>query len=125
MADALQADVAQIHAQVRNWFGNGVPGAAELLNAAVRLMPLVQRAVRGPGRGAYKKQLLIGVVERMLEQDVTWESDEQKGYVLALSAQVLPAAVDTAAGIATGQIDVGKAAKHAARLWQQCFPCCF
>ena len=124
MTDTFEAQVDSLHLQVRGWFTQ-MPNADELIAATMRLIPLVQKTVVGAGRGAYKKRLLLAVVAAMLERDVNWPSPEQKRAVTQMADNILPVVVDTAVGVATGEIDLGKAATQAAAMWRQCFPCCF
>jgi len=115
--------VEQLYKIAKNWTGS-TPTPATVVPFTISLMTAVQSIVTERGRGPYKKTVVLTVLRLIVENETSMAEDDRAALMLALNTTV-PAAIDVAVGIASGEINLEKHAARASRLWKACFPCCF
>lgn len=110
--------VQQLYHIAKGWAKNRGVNAGSIILFATSLIASVEDLIVEAHAGPYKKQVLLTVLRLVLENDVQWESDETKATVIGLLETAVPMVIDTAIGIAKGEIDIGK-------IFKRFSPCCF
>ena len=75
------------------------------------LIPTIEKMVKGDGRGEYKKEVLIMVLNKII-QDAELEPEVQ-AFLEHIVETSIPPMIDTMISIAHGEIDLGKEFKKA------------
>ena len=81
------------------------------------LISSVESIVREAHAGEFKKSLIMTVLHKVVEHDIPFSSQDDKDAVLAVIDFAVPVFIDTAIGIAKGEIDIGK-------IFVSCSACC-
>lgn len=82
--------------------------AASIITFCTTLITAVQELVQEKGQGKRKKEMVLSVLRLVIENDVNTLSPDDKQTVLAILDTTVPVFIDTAIGIATGEIDLQK-----------------
>ena len=112
---SLSADdpiVAQVYDQCKSWAEGGDPSIASITPFVMQLISCVQSIVNEKGKGPYKKQVVLTVLRKILENDVQWGSDSDEATIMMILETTVPTIIDTAIRIATGEIDLAKQARQ-------------
>ena len=94
--------------------------AASIITFCTTLISAVQDLVKEKGQGKRKKEMVLTVLRLVIENDVDTLSPEDKQTVLAILDTTVPVFIDTAIGIATGDIDLRKEWN---KYFGDCCPC--
>ena len=116
--------VAQVYEQSKSWAEGDPPSIASVVSFVTQLITTVQSMVTEKAKGPYKKQVVLTVLRKILENDVQWGSEADEATIMRMLETTVPSIIDTAVGIATGEIDLEKRARKIGRIWKACFPCC-
>jgi hypothetical protein len=81
------------------------------------LISSIQSIVSESGQGDFKKEAVMTVLRLVFKNDVQMK-EEDRDLILNMLEMTIPTFIDTAVGIARGDIDIGK-------LFRQTFSCCF
>ncbi len=88
----------QLHATAKDWIdGHEKPGPANIIAFATALMLAAQKLV-GKGRGQYKKDLVLTIMARVIEDEVQFTTEADKIAVLGLLETLVPPAIDAIVG---------------------------
>lgn len=110
--------VMRIYNIAQSWVNqNEKPGPANIVAFATSLMVSIQRLVTG--RGAYKKQVVLTVLRKVIADEVEFDSEADKKTVLTLVDTLVPPAIDVIVDIATSN-----AMKKQCKACVRRFPCC-
>lgn len=93
--------------------------AASIITFCTTLISAVQDLVKEKGQGKRKKEMVLTVL-RLVINDVDTLSPSDKQTVLAILDTTVPVFIDTAIGIATGDIDLRKEWN---KYFGDCCPC--
>lgn len=86
----------ELYTVAKMWIvNNEVPQASNLIAFASMLMTQAQTLVAGRNRGLYKKQLVLGILRRIVDNDIPFENDESKQQFVQLVNVLVPPAIDT------------------------------
>lgn len=124
MSSALTTDdpvVAQVYEQCKFWSEGESPSISSITPFVMQLISVTQSIVTEKGKGAYKKQVVLTVLRKILENDVQFGSEDDERTIMMILETTVPGIIDTAVGIATGEIDL---AKHAQQIGAACNCCC-
>jgi hypothetical protein len=91
--------------------------AASIITFCTTLITAVQELVQEKGQGKRKKEMVLSVLRLVITNDVSSLSTDDKATILAILDTTVPVFIDTAIGIATGEIDLQKE-------WNQVFGGC-
>ena len=92
---------SQLYTIAKDWLkGNEKPGPANIITFATVLMCATQKLV-GKGRGQYKKDLVLTIMARVLNEEVEFSSEADKLAAVGLVETLVPPAIDAI-------IDAGK-----------------
>lgn len=109
----------KVYEQAKEWISkeeNLTP--TNVMEFVTFLMPIVQKITFGKKKGEYKKQLVMDIITKVIENDAKFESDEDKTLVLKVVKNTVPITIDLLVSVATGKIDI----KNKVR---SLFFCCF
>ena len=90
------------------------PTPENIMQVTVNVMQIVQKIVNEKNKGEVKKEIVISVMQKLID-DV--ENQEKKDQLQQLLDTTVPIAIDTVIKVATGEIDLEKYFKN-------CFSCC-
>lgn len=112
-SEVVETDAATVEAVydvARDWVvtRGGSVDASSVVRFVVHLIAVTQRTVTEPGRGPYKKAVVLTVLRRVLRHDVTWGSDLDRANLMLVAEMAVPSMIDAAVGIARGDLDLGK-----------------
>ena len=107
------------------WINNNNFNPTTVIPFATTLIRSTQKIVSEKAKGPYKKELVLTILRKIINNDITFENDNDKIQVLVIVENTIPIFIDTSIGIATGEIDLQKRAEQAGKIWKSCFPCCF
>lgn len=110
------ANVKLVYSKIKNMVDNDNLETSDIINLVVKLIPIVQKAITGKHEGAYKKLVVITVLELVID-DSNLDNDAKSALHLLVQTTI-PVTIDTMIGIANGNIDLAKHAKG-------CFSVCF
>lgn len=94
--------------------------AASIITFCTTLISAVQDLVKEKGQGKRKKEMVLTVLRLVIQNDVDTLSPSDKQTVLAILDTTVPVFIDTAIGIATGDIDLRKEWN---KYFGDCCPC--
>ena len=107
------------------WINNNNFNPTTVIPLVTNLIRCTQKLVSEKAKGPYKKELVLTILRKIINNDITFENDNDKIQVLVIVENTIPIFIDTSIGIATGEIDLQKRAEQAGKIWKSCFPCCF
>ena len=107
------------------WINNNNFNPSTIIPFVTTLIRCTQKLVSEKAKGPYKKELVLTILKKVIENDITFENDSDKIQVLVIVENTIPIFIDTSVGIATGEIDLRKRAEQVGKIWKVCFPCCF
>lgn len=93
---------------------------ASIITFCTTLISAVQDLVKEKGQGKRKKEMVLTVLRLVIVNDVDTLSPEDKQMLLAILDTTVPVFIDTAIGIATGDIDLRKEWN---KYFGDCCPC--
>jgi hypothetical protein len=102
-------NVIAVYAQIKEWVEGRPVNAATIVGLVTQLIPIVQKTIVGKHEGAYKKLVVISVLELVIrDSDLDQENKDALNVVVQTT---VPITIDTMVGIAKGDIDLAKHAK--------------
>jgi hypothetical protein len=115
----LESDprVKILYETAKKWAGGHAVTAGSVISFATFLIAAVQELVTETQAGPYKKQVLLTVLRMVIMNDIPFDSDSDRQTVLGVVEFAVPVFIDTAIGIARGDIDLHK-------MFASCSPCC-
>jgi len=84
--------------------------ASDIITLVIKLIPIVQKTINGKNQGAYKKQIVIGVLNIVIKESNI--NSEAKDALYLLVSTTIPFTIDTIISVANGEIDISKHAKN-------------
>ena len=90
------------------------PTPENIMQVTVNVMQIVQKIVKEKSKGEVKKEIVISVMQKLID-DV--ENQERKDQLQGLLDTTVPIAIDTVIKVATGEIDLEK-------YFKDCSSCC-
>lgn len=103
----------KVYEQAKEWISNEENlTATNVMDFVTFLMPIVQKITIGKKRGEYKKQLVMNIITKVIENDAKFESDEDKRLVLKVVENTVPVSIDLLVAVATGKIDIKNKVKQ-------------
>jgi len=109
--------VVKLYHIAKVWASGNEVTPGSILNFVTVLISSIESIVKEKGQGEYKKEAVMTVLRLVFKNDVKMKP-EDRDLVMNLLAFTVPTFIDTAVGIARGDIDLGK-------LFRQTFSCCF
>ena len=100
--------------QVYDTIKVGQPTPQNIMQVTVDVMQIVQKIVKEKNKGEVKKQVVLSVMQKLID-DV--ENEEKKSQLQGLLDTAVPVAIDTIIKVATGEIDLEK-------YFKDCSSCC-
>jgi hypothetical protein len=115
----IEADprVKMLYAQAKKWAAGHTVDAGSVITFVTVLIAALQEIVKEPRSGGYKKKVLMTVLRMVIENDVVFNVPGDRAVIMAIVNSTVPVFIDTAIGIAVGDINLGK-------LFASCSPCC-
>jgi len=93
-----EAVTTQLYDIAKEWIdGHEKPGPANIITFATALMLAAQKLV-GKGRGKFKKDLVLTIMARIVEDEVQFTTKADKLAVLGLLETLVPPAIDAIVG---------------------------
>ena len=89
-----------------------------IIELVTDLIPATQRVIKGSKKGSYKKEIVLTVMGKILDNDVTFSTPEQEQLVRTILEHTVPKTIDVLVMVATGKKNIGKKVKN-------CFKICF
>lgn len=80
--------------------------STSIISLVIQLIPEIQRMVTEPGKGSYKKIVVITVLEQIISDSKL--PNDQKQVLYNIVKYTIPITIDTMIGIAYGDIDIAK-----------------
>ena len=80
-----------------------------LMAITVTAIPIIQRMITEPSRGQYKKNVLIAVIKKLVEEFVASASD--RAMINLVVDTTVSSAIDMLIDVARGAVDIGKGKK--------------
>jgi hypothetical protein len=108
------ANVKLVYAEIKGLVNDDNLETSDIINLVVKLIPIIQKIVVGRHEGAYKKLILITVLELVIEDSNL--DDSAKSALNLVVQTTIPFTIDTMINIANGNIDLAKHVKG-------CFGC--
>jgi len=109
--------ILKLYELAKQWTKTRTVSAASVITFVTYLISATESLIKDTGQGQYKKAAVLTVLRAVVENDIPFQTQEDKDAVLAVLTLVVPVFIDTAIGLATGQIDIGK-------IFVSCSPCC-
>ena len=110
------------YAQIKLWINKEDDVTFDKIMLLIpRIMAVVQRAVRERKAGIYKKQLVLNLTKKLIQDNV--KNDEVRLNVLQMVDFAAPAAIDVLVDVATGNINIKDKAKEVKGFFKL-FCCC-
>lgn len=109
--------ILKLYELAKQWTKTRTVSAASVITFVTYLISATESLIKDTGQGQYKKAAVLTVLRAVVENDIPFQTQEDKDAVLAILTLVVPVFIDTAIGLATGQIDIGK-------IFVSCSPCC-
>jgi len=100
--------------QVYDTIKVGQPTPQNIMQVTVDVMQIVQKITKEKNKGEVKKQVVLSVMQKLID-DV--ENEEKKSQLQGLLDTAIPVAIDTIIKVATGEIDLEK-------YFKDCSSCC-
>lgn len=94
--------------------------ATSIITFCTTLISTVQDLVQEKGQGKRKKEMVLTVLRLVITNDIDTLNDSDKSTLLSLLESTIPIFIDTAIGIATGDIDIKKEWNN---MFGGCCPC--
>lgn len=113
----MDARVAKLYDVAKQWTKGRPVTAGTIISFTTYLISAIEQLVTESHEGAYKKQVVLGVLHKVVENDIPFETAEDRQAVLDVVDLVVPVFIDTIIGVATGSIDIGK-------IFESCKSCC-
>lgn len=98
----------ELYNRFKGW-GNRSLHASDMITMVTLLIPMVQKLINGKGQGAYKKRIILDVLELIIG-DSTLEPSDKQSLILVLHTTI-PPVIDTLISVAKGDLDIGKIIK--------------
>ena len=105
---ALDPDTVKLYDIARVWAAGNKIDAASIITFATTLVRAIQQIVLKSGDGSRKKQIVLTVLRLTIQNDAKRLSESDRQMILGLVDTVVPVAIDTIIGVATGRIDISK-----------------
>lgn len=92
-----------------------------ILDFTVKVIKLIQKLEKQKNKGAYKKQLVIDLVTRLVTE-INYPTETTRQLVLQFIDITLPGFIDITISVATGELNIGKKCKKIKK-WCSCLQC--
>ena len=102
-----------VYDQIKDIVGDRMD-LSDIIVLVTHLIPIVQKVIVGKHQGAYKKYIVISVIE-MVVRDSNLDDDDKNTLKVIVNITI-PPTIDIMINIANGKIDLAKHAK-------KCFTC--
>ena len=89
------------------------PNPSNVIFLTIHLIKEVQKNLKDPAMGVYKKELVISVLKEIINNEVKFDDDIQREAIIFIIDETMPAMIDMMIGIAKGEFDLGKKIKNA------------
>jgi hypothetical protein len=99
--------VNELYTTARQWCKDEPLEVSNVITFAARLIAATQRLVTEKGRGSYKKQVVLTVLYRLVEEDEELSNDTKQRLRYVLDTTV-PPSIDTMVAIGRGEFDLAK-----------------
>ena len=110
--------IEMLYETAAKWARSEGVDAGNITSFVLVLISVIEELFTEPHSGSFKKKAVLHVINKVLENEVKWDSPDTKAVVFAIVNTTVPLMIDTLVGIATGKINVGK-------FFKNCSPCCF
>ena len=91
---------------------------ANIIELVTDLIPATQTIIKGSKKGSYKKEIVLTVMAKILDNDINFSTPEQEQLVRTILENTVPKTIDILILVATGKLQMGKKVKN-------CFKICF
>lgn len=105
-----------LYAIAKRWASGNKITTVSIITFTLVLIASLQEIVTEPRQGPYKKRVLLTVLRKVVDEE-KFENEDDKLLLNVMIDSTIPTFIDSAIGIATGQIDLYK-------LFVSCSPCC-
>ena len=109
--------IAKLYDVAKAWANTRQVSVASVITFVTYLISSAESLVREAHAGEFKKSLIMTVLHKVVEHDIPFQTDDDRQAVLAVIDLAVPVFIDTAIGIAKGDIDIGK-------IFVSCSACC-
>ena len=94
------------------WVKITPPNPTNIVFLTIHLVKEIQKCIRDPSLGEYKKELVISVLKEIINNEVKFDDDIKREAIIFIIDETMPATIDMTIGIAKGDFDLGKKFKR-------------
>lgn len=104
----------------RSWLQGKKLTTFNLMEFVTVLIPMVQKLVNEPGRGSYKKKLIMSVLDLLIDK-LTFGTDEEEAQLKMIIHETVPSTIDLMINISQGKLNLSKDLKKVGmKLFSMC-----
>jgi hypothetical protein len=104
----------------RGWLQGKKLTTFNLMEFVTTLIPMVQKIVDEPGKGHYKKRLIMSVLDLLIDK-LTFGTDEEEAQLKIIIHETVPGTIDLMINISQGKLNLNKDLKKVGmKLFSMC-----